>query len=484
MATAVYRESSMHTPVVLYPCPPKKNCGVCEARLNQVFGSADKSAKYRHQAGEAGVKVTRLLYSGGSPDEIVALAMRAASFANRILILLALLLGGVSISACSFEKGGSVLSPSSVEGSGSGGTVSVQLAAALATGDGPFVGHVVSKPGHGESGDLEVTFLEEGPNYRATLKFIGRLEIVTGTLQGSLDNMSIVPDANQTPTGTRCNYHAFNGKWSQAVKDGQLYDVIVIQVQGLGPDPCSSKEAEATVWRLAKVPALSVSCAIGTGRVGVPYAGSLTVTGGVAPFTYSVTAGALPTGLTLNASTGAIAGTPTAAGTFPYTATVVDQRGTVGTASAICGITVDPPPCVGGDHLPFPLDAYIASFPPNYPDPFLPTSVGPFPFTIPAGTWHLTAVTGDNHSTKQDGTQLHEQGHFVTDTGISTIDTTDVADDQDAQGTDLGVITFPATVHAISFVHINIPVTEPTDSVRPIVLTYSCPASTALAVRR
>ena len=51
------------------------------------------------------------------------------------------------------------------------------------------------------------------------------------------------------------------------------------------------------------------------------------VEGGTAPFTWSVSAGTLPPGLTLAPSTGAITGTPTAAGTFNFTVTVVDSTG-------------------------------------------------------------------------------------------------------------------------------------------------------------
>lgn len=49
----------------------------------------------------------------------------------------------------------------------------------------------------------------------------------------------------------------------------------------------------------------------------VPYAGfSVTATGGTPPYVYSVAAGTLPAGIMLNASTGAVAGTPTTTGTF------------------------------------------------------------------------------------------------------------------------------------------------------------------------
>ena len=47
------------------------------------------------------------------------------------------------------------------------------------------------------------------------------------------------------------------------------------------------------------------------GEVDVPYTATPTVSGGTGPYTWSVTNGSLPAGLTINPTTGAITGTPT-----------------------------------------------------------------------------------------------------------------------------------------------------------------------------
>jgi hypothetical protein len=56
------------------------------------------------------------------------------------------------------------------------------------------------------------------------------------------------------------------------------------------------------------------------------YSQMLSVSGGAAPFTWAIT-GSLPPGLSLNASTGAISGKPTATGTFSFTVKVTDSLG-------------------------------------------------------------------------------------------------------------------------------------------------------------
>jgi choice-of-anchor A domain-containing protein len=84
---------------------------------------------------------------------------------------------------------------------------------------------------------------------------------------------------------------------------------------------------------------LSVTCpSITAGDVGAPFnSGPMHVSGGKAPYTYAIV-GTLPSGLTLNSSTGVVSGKPTAAGTF--TVKVTDAEGN---SSAGCKITIDGP---------------------------------------------------------------------------------------------------------------------------------------------
>ncbi len=64
------------------------------------------------------------------------------------------------------------------------------------------------------------------------------------------------------------------------------------------------------------------------GTVGTAYSQTLAATGGLAPYTWAITVGALPTGLSLNSATGVISGTPTTVGTVNFTIQATDTNTT------------------------------------------------------------------------------------------------------------------------------------------------------------
>jgi type II secretory pathway component GspD/PulD (secretin) len=71
------------------------------------------------------------------------------------------------------------------------------------------------------------------------------------------------------------------------------------------------------------------------GSAGTPYDQALAVTGGTSPFTWSVAAGSLPTGLNLSPKTGEITGTPTSAiagANFTFSVSITDSSATPLTA--------------------------------------------------------------------------------------------------------------------------------------------------------
>ncbi|MFA7061999.1 MAG: IPTL-CTERM sorting domain-containing protein, partial [Pedobacter sp.] len=83
---------------------------------------------------------------------------------------------------------------------------------------------------------------------------------------------------------------------------------------------------------------------IATAMIAQPFSQTLTVSGGTAPYTWSVVSGSLPDGLSLNSVTGTISGTPTAVGTFSFTYGVSDT--TLASTTVAGQIAVNAPAAV------------------------------------------------------------------------------------------------------------------------------------------
>lgn len=84
---------------------------------------------------------------------------------------------------------------------------------------------------------------------------------------------------------------------------------------------------------------LTGTCNTPAGTTGAVYSGSIQASGGSGQYTFRISSGALPAGLSINSSSGVISGTPSAAGTFPFVATVTDSAGATITVS--CSIVVN-----------------------------------------------------------------------------------------------------------------------------------------------
>ena len=92
----------------------------------------------------------------------------------------------------------------------------------------------------------------------------------------------------------------------------------------------------ATLSIAVTQPPLSiVTTSLAGGSVGNPYSQTLQAIGGMPPYTWSILAGTLPAGVSLNPGTGAITGTPTGTGTFPITVNVTDSAHTTVTSQPL-----------------------------------------------------------------------------------------------------------------------------------------------------
>ena len=139
---------------------------------------------------------------------------------------------------------------------------------------------------------------------------------------------------------------------------------------------------------VAPAPALSVTTtALNNAAQGSPYSQGLTATGGVPPLTWSISSGALPTGLALDASTGQISGTPTTQGASSFTVEVTDSallppNNQPQTATQPLSITVGPPGALAIVTTSLP-DANSATL---YSQQIRTTGgIGPFHWTLTSG---------------------------------------------------------------------------------------------------
>jgi hypothetical protein len=84
-------------------------------------------------------------------------------------------------------------------------------------------------------------------------------------------------------------------------------------------------KAESYIIQSA-LPLAITTTSLPSGDLDLVYSGTLAATGGVLPYSWSISSGNLPNGLTLNSSTGSISGTPTETGIFDFTGRVTDAN--------------------------------------------------------------------------------------------------------------------------------------------------------------
>ena len=218
----------------------------------------------------------------------------------------------------------------------------------------------------------------------------------TVTASGGVAPYSFAVSAGGLPTGLALSPA---GALTGTPTAGGTFNFTVAATDS-SPFPGPFSGSQAYTVTIAPPTIILPATALAGGTLGAPYSAAITpASGGTSPYAYAVTAGALPGGLALNASTGAITGTPGALGSFNFDVTATDSSTGTGpyTATQAHAITViDVPPTAVNSSL---TVAY------NAPATNVPLSLGggaatSLAITVPP-TNGTAIVTGPNTITYQ-----------------------------------------------------------------------------------
>jgi large repetitive protein len=158
-----------------------------------------------------------------------------------------------------------------------------------------------------------------GTAYTQVLTVGGGIAPYTTTLTGTLPTGLTFNAATRTFSGTPTQAGTFN-----------ISVTVTDSTGGTAATVTNAYTLTIATPTLAMTPAAG---ALPAGTGGVAYSQTFTASNGIAPYTYAVSAGALPAGLTFNTGTGALTGIPTAVGAFTFSIRATDS--TTGTAATV-----------------------------------------------------------------------------------------------------------------------------------------------------
>jgi Putative Ig domain len=173
----------------------------------------------------------------------------------------------------------------------------------------------------------------------------------SASFTAAVQNDSTNAGVTWTVSGTGCTGSAC-GALSSSTTTGVMYTAPATVGTAFTVTVTATSVTDTSLSATASLsvpvnPAISTAAGdLAGGMVGMAYSVTLAAAGGIAPYTWTVTSGALPAGLSLNGSTGAITGTPTAAGSPSFTVTLTDTGSPALTATATFSIAIAAAPAI------------------------------------------------------------------------------------------------------------------------------------------
>ena len=193
---------------------------------------------------------------------------------------------------------------------------------------------------------------------------------------GSVSGWSI--SAGQLPPGLtlnatqNTNFEFISGTPTQV-------GIYPITIQATGGDPTIPQTASAATSIIVDSHIFITKLNLKNGEQSQPYSDTFVAVNGTPPLTWSIS-GTLPPGLTLNTNNGQVSGTPTAAGSYPYTVTVTDSSGTPEVNSGQGNTYIAGPLQIGTTSL---SPAYVNK---SYSAPLSPIGgIPPYSFAVVSG---------------------------------------------------------------------------------------------------
>jgi Putative Ig domain len=198
----------------------------------------------------------------------------------------------------------------------------------------------------GKTPNLVVT----SPTYTITINPAPPLAIPTSILPGGLVktsyNASIVPagpggvapytwsiTSGSLPPGLTLN--TTSGVISGVPTTAGVFKFFPQVTDSAIPSQTANSASGVTITVTTVPPLQSVTPALPSGAVATAYNGTLKASGGIQPYTWSIASGQLPSGLRLDAASGAITGTPLLATTANFSVEVTDSNSTVSAPQAL-----------------------------------------------------------------------------------------------------------------------------------------------------
>jgi len=134
------------------------------------------------------------------------------------------------------------------------------------------------------------------------------------------------------PTGL-----TLSGSVIEGIPTAVVTDSVTITVTDAGGNKVSA--AYSLTIAVPPAPILTLGTSVPTAVVNAAYIGTVSISGGTAPYTFSLASGSMPAGLALSAA-GVVTGTPTASGSYTFSVHATDSSYTQGSVISSVAIIV------------------------------------------------------------------------------------------------------------------------------------------------